>query len=122
MNLLYWRPKTHIKTLNRMQTIKMEIEAGGRNCQTYRGNVYIQFPSVMQLFTFTILPLTQHVSAANGHPQVFHYAKPATLHVVSSNPWMCLKNLWEYLTVISQVWYIIVRQSTIPILFLYLTI
>jgi hypothetical protein len=33
----------------------------------------------MQLFTFTILPLTQHVSATDGHRQVFHYAKPATL-------------------------------------------
>jgi hypothetical protein len=45
----------------------------------------IQFPSIMHLFTFIIWPLTRHVSAADGHPQVFHYGKPATLHLVLSN-------------------------------------
>jgi hypothetical protein len=56
-------------------------------------NVYIQFPSIMQLSTLNFLPLTQQVSAADGHPQVFHYAKPDTLHLVLSNPCVCLNIL-----------------------------
>jgi hypothetical protein len=41
--------------------------------------VTYNFPSIMQLFIFSLLPslLAQHVSAPNGHPQVSYYAKPA---------------------------------------------
>jgi hypothetical protein len=56
-------------------------------------NVYIQFPVIMPPLTFTIWPVTQHVSAADGHPQVFHYAKPATLHLVLSSLCVYLNNL-----------------------------
>jgi hypothetical protein len=72
----------------------MPVSKKSATCEPSHVFIYIQFPSIMQLFTFTIWSLTQQVLAADGHLQVFHYAKPATLHLVLSNLFMCLNILF----------------------------
>jgi hypothetical protein len=49
----------------------------------------IAISSIKQLF-ITFQPLTQHVSAVNGHLQVFNYVKSIMLHFVLFNPSLCL--------------------------------
>jgi hypothetical protein len=50
----------------------------------YRMFAY-NFPQYWNYLLSLFDPLTQHASAADGHLQVFHYAKPATLNLVLYN-------------------------------------